>query len=401
MRERSVKNNYKADFPLLANSDLIYLDSAATSQKPQCVIDALTNYYQTQNANVHRALYGLGEAATAEYEQARKKVAGFINSEADEVIFTKGTTQGLNWIANGFAEQVLKPGDEILISIEEHHSNLVPWQIIAQKTGAKLVYVYLTADLNFDYADFEVKLNSKTKIVALHHMSNVLGNILDISKLAELTHNFGAYLVVDGAQAAAHTVLDMKKFDCDFYAFSGHKMFGPMGIGVLFGKRELLAKMQPVEYGGEMINEVSEQSADFKAAPLKFEAGTQNVAGAIGLGVAIDYLKQVGITNIEKVDLDLSKYAKNKLEEIDGITIYGHNHGIISFNLDGVHPHDVASFLDADDLCLRAGHHCAEPLMNYLKIPACLRASFSIYNDYSDVDALANSLKKIKEFFGK
>ncbi|KRM51286.1 SufS family cysteine desulfurase [Lactobacillus jensenii] len=396
-----MKNNYKADFPLLANSDLIYLDSAATSQKPQCVIDALTNYYQTQNANVHRALYGLGEAATAEYEQARKKVAGFINSEADEVIFTKGTTQGLNWIANGFAEQVLKPGDEILISIEEHHSNLVPWQIIAQKTGAKLVYVYLTADLNFDYADFEVKLNSKTKIVALHHMSNVLGNILDISKLAELTHNFGAYLVVDGAQAAAHTVLDMKKFDCDFYAFSGHKMFGPMGIGVLFGKRELLAKMQPVEYGGEMINEVSEQSADFKAAPLKFEAGTQNVAGAIGLGVAIDYLKQVGITNIEKVDLDLSKYAKNKLEEIDGITIYGHNHGIISFNLDGVHPHDVASFLDADDLCLRAGHHCAEPLMNYLKIPACLRASFSIYNDYSDVDALANSLKKIKEFFGK
>lgn len=393
-----MKNNYKADFPLLANSDLIYLDSAATSQKPQCVIDALTNYYQTQNANVHRALYGLGEAATAEYEQARKKVAGFINSEADEVIFTKGTTQGLNWIANGFAEQVLKPGDEILISIEEHHSNLVPWQIIAQKTGAKLVYVYLTADLNFDYADFEVKLNSKTKIVALHHMSNVLGNILDISKLAELTHNFGAYLVVDGAQAAAHTVLDMKKFDCDFYAFSGHKMFGPMGIGVLFGKRELLAKMQPVEYGGEMINEVSEQSADFKAAPLKFEAGTQNVAGAIGLGVAIDYLKQVGITNIEKVDLDLSKYAKNKLEEIDGITIYGHNHGIISFNLD---PHDVASFLDADDLCLRAGHHCAEPLMNYLKIPACLRASFSIYNDYSDVDALANSLKKIKEFFGK
>lgn len=396
-----MKNNYKADFPLLANSDLIYLDSAATSQKPQCVIDALTNYYQTQNANVHRALYGLGEAATAEYEQARKKVAGFINSEADEVIFTKGTTQGLNWIANGFAEQVLKPGDEILISIEEHHSNLVPWQIIAQKTGAKLVYVYLTADLNFDYADFEVKLNSKTKIVALHHMSNVLGNILDISKLAELTHNFGAYLVVDGAQAAAHTVLDMKKFDCDFYAFSGHKMFGPMGIGVLFGKRELLAKMQPVEYGGEMINEVSEQSADFKAAPLKFEAGTQNVAGAIGLGVAIDYLKQVGITNIEKVDLDLSKYAKNKLEEIDGITIYGHNHGIISFNLDGVHPHDVASFLDADDLCLRAGHHCAEPLMNYLKIPACLRASFSIYNDYSDVDALANSLKKIKEFFRK
>ena len=396
-----MKNNYKAEFPLLANSDLIYLDSAATSQKPQCVIDALTNYYQTQNANVHRALYGLGEAATAEYEQARKKVAGFINSEADEVIFTKGTTQGLNWIANGFAEQVLKPGDEILISIEEHHSNLVPWQIIAQKTGAKLVYVYLTADLNFDYADFEVKLNSKTKIVALHHMSNVLGNILDISKLAELTHNFGAYLVVDGAQAAAHTVLDMKKFDCDFYAFSGHKMFGPMGIGVLFGKRELLAKMQPVEYGGEMINEVSEQSADFKAAPLKFEAGTQNVAGAIGLGVAIDYLKQVGITNIEKVDLDLSKYAKNKLEEIDGITIYGHNHGIISFNLDGVHPHDVASFLDADDLCLRAGHHCAEPLMNYLKIPACLRASFSIYNDYSDVDALANSLKKIKEFFGK
>ena len=396
-----MKNNYKADFPLLANYDLIYLDSAATSQKPQCVIDALTNYYQTQNANVHRALYGLGEAATAEYEQARKKVAGFINSEADEVIFTKGTTQGLNWIANGFAEQVLKPGDEILISIEEHHSNLVPWQIIAQKTGAKLVYVYLTADLNFDYADFEVKLNSKTKIVALHHMSNVLGNIHDISKLAELTHNFGAYLVVDGAQAAAHTVLDMKKFDCDFYAFSGHKMFGPMGIGVLFGKRELLAKMQPVEYGGEMINEVSEQSADFKAAPLKFEAGTQNVAGAIGLGVAIDYLKQVGITNIEKVDLDLSKYAKNKLEEIDGITIYGHNHGIISFNLDGVHPHDVASFLDADDLCLRAGHHCAEPLMNYLKIPACLRASFSIYNDYSDVDALANSLKKIKEFFGK
>lgn len=237
-----MKNNYKADFPLLKNSDLIYLDSAATSQKPQCVIDAVTNYYQSQNANVHRALYGLGEATTAKYEQARKHVADFINANQDEVIFTKGTTQGLNWVANGFAQSILKPGDEILISIEEHHSNLVPCQIIAKKTGAKLVYVYLTPNLEFDYDDYEAKLNSKTKIVALHHMSNVLGNILDLSKIAKLAHRFGAYLVVDGAQAAAHTEIDVQKFDCDFYAFSGHKMLGPMGIGVLFGKKICLSK---------------------------------------------------------------------------------------------------------------------------------------------------------------
>jgi cysteine desulfurase, sufS subfamily len=397
-----VKNNYKADFPLLKNSDLIYLDSAATSQKPQCVIDRLSKYYQSQNANVHRALYGLGEATTAKYEQARKHVADFINADQDEVIFTKGTTQGLNWVANGFAQSILKPGDEILISIEEHHSNLVPWQIIAKKTGAKLVYVYLTPNLEFDYDDYEAKLNSKTKIVALHHMSNVLGNILDLSKIAKLAHSFGAYLVVDGAQAAAHIEIDVQKFDCDFYAFSGHKMLGPMGIGVLFGKKNLLNQMTPVEYGGEMISEVSQQSVSFKSSPLKFEAGTQNVAGAIGLDTAINYLKQVGISNVKAIDYELCKYARSRLEEIGGVSIYGEaNNGIISFNLDGIHPHDVVSFLDADKLCLRAGHHCAEPLMNYLKIPACLRASFYIYNDFSDIDALVKSLNKIKEFFGK
>ncbi|WP_429971631.1 aminotransferase class V-fold PLP-dependent enzyme [Fructilactobacillus sp. Tb1] len=402
-------HNYKADFPIL-NKDFqgeprIYLDSAATSQKPQMVIDAISDFYCTNNANVHRGVGRMSQVATEKYEAARQTVADFINAPSSRnVVFTRSTTESLNWIATGYAAQVLKPDDEIIISVAEHHSNVIPWQQVAKQTGAKLVFVNLDTNGQIDLADFQKKLSAKTKIVSLNHISNVLGSINPIAKIAQLTHQFGAKLVVDAAQSAPHLKLDVQKLDADFLAFSGHKMLGPTGIGVLYGKMDVLEAMQPVQFGGEMIDEVSQQTATWQPVPIKFEAGTPNIVGAIGLAAAIDYLNQIGMDNIEKIEHKLVKQCLAELKQIDGITIYGPQNadqhtGVISFNLMGLHPHDVSTGLDLEGIEVRAGHHCAQPLMQYLGVESTVRASFYFYNTPADVQKLIEAIKTVKEFF--
>ena len=396
-----------ADFPILDqkvnDEPLVYLDNAATTQKPKQVLAAIENYYQKDNANVHRGVHSLAERATKSYEAARDKVARFIKaSSSREVIFTRGTTTSLNWLAN-YAAESLQAGDEVLISVMEHHSNLIPWQEACKKTGAKLVYVYLK-DGCLDMDDLRAKLTSKTKFVALAHVSNVLGTINPIKEIAGLAHQVGALLVVDGAQSAPHMKIDVQDLDVDFFAFSGHKMAGPTGIGVLYGKEKYLQLMSPVEFGGEMIDFVYEQEATWKELPWKFEAGTPNIAGAIGLGAAIDYLEEVGMEAVEAHERELMNYLFPKLQAMEGLTIYGsqdlaRRSGVISFNLDGLHPHDVATALDYEGVAVRAGHHCAQPLLAYLDLPATVRASFYIYNSKADCDKLLDALEKTKEFF--
>lgn len=396
------------DFPILAqkinDQPLTYLDNAATTQKPQAVIDALVHYYEFDNANIHRGVYTLAERATEQYEGVRQQVAKFIHAESDEVIFTRGTTTSLNWVALGFGAQVLQPGDEIVITVMEHHSNLVPWQQVAQKTGAKLRYVEITADGELDLAQYGELLNAKTKIVAFTHVSNVLGTINPVKKMTEMAHAVGAYVVIDGAQAAGHFPIDMVSLDCDFYAFSGHKIYGPTGIGILYGKRELLTEMQPVEFGGEMINLVTRQKTDFKAAPEKFEAGTMPIAQVIGLGAAIDYIQSIGWSAIEAQEGKVTAAAYQLLKDIPGVEIYGPQIGssrsaLVTFNLNGVHPHDVATVLDTQGVAVRAGHHCAQPLMETLGVSSTTRASFGLYNNLTDVKRLAAAVRAAKEFF--
>ena len=397
----------KQDFPILDqivnDEPLVYLDNAATTQKPKQVLAAIENYYLRDNANVHRGVHTLAERATAAYEAARERVRSFINAASSrEVLFTRGTTTSLNWVAQ-FAAESLQPGDEVLISIMEHHSNVIPWQEACRKTGAKLVYVYLK-DGALDMEDFCAKLNERTKFVSLAHASNVLGIINPIKKIAQLVHQQGALLVVDGAQSIPHMEIDVRDLDVDFFAFSGHKMAGPTGIGVLYGKEELLEQMLPVEFGGEMIDFVYEQEATWKELPWKFEAGTPNMAGAIGLAAAIDYLEDLGMDAIAQHEQDLISYVFPKLQAVEGLTIYGsqdlaQRSGVIAFNLDGLHPHDVATALDYEGVAVRAGHHCAQPLLTYLQVPATVRASFYIYNTYADCDKLVEALEKTKEFF--
>ena len=397
----------KQDFPILDqivnDEPLVYLDNAATTQKPKQVLAAIENYYLRDNANVHRGVHTLAERATASYEAARERVRSFINAASSrEVLFTRGTTTGLNWVAQ-FAAERLQPGDEVLISIMEHHSNVIPWQEACRKTGAKLVYVYLK-DGALDMEDFLAKLNERTKFVSLAHASNVLGIINPIKEIAQLVHQQGALLVVDGAQSIPHMKIDVQDLDVDFFAFSGHKMAGPTGIGVLYGKEELLEQMSPVEFGGEMIDFVYEQEATWKELPWKFEAGTPNMAGAIGLAAAIDYLEDLGMDAIAQHEQDLISYVFPKLQAVEGLTIYGsqdlaQRSGVIAFNLDGLHPHDVATALDYEGVAVRAGHHCAQPLLTYLQVPATVRASFYIYNTYADCDKLVDALEKTKEFF--
>lgn len=397
----------KQDFPILDqivnDEPLVYLDNAATTQKPKQVLAAIENYYLRDNANVHRGVHTLAERATAAYEAARERVRSFINAASSrEVLFTRGTTTSLNWVAQ-FAAESLQPGDEVLISIMEHHSNVIPWQEACRKTGAKLVYVYLK-DGALDMEDFCAKLNERTKFVSLAHASNVLGIINPIKKIAQLVHQQGALLVVDGAQSIPHMEIDVRDLDVDFFAFSGHKMAGPTGIGVLYGKEELLEQMSPVEFGGEMIDFVYEQEATWKELPWKFEAGTPNMAGAIGLAAAIDYLEDLGMDAIAQHEQDLISYVFPKLQAVEGLTIYGsqdlaQRSGVIAFNLDGLHPHDVATALDYEGVAVRAGHHCAQPLLTYLQVPATVRASFYIYNTYADCDKLVEALEKTKEFF--
>ena len=397
----------RRDFPILDqivnDEPLVYLDNAATTQKPTQILEAIAAYYEKDNANVHRGVHTLAERATAAYEAARERVRSFIHAASTkEVLFTRGTTTGLNWVAR-YAESVLQPGDEVLISVMEHHSNTIPWQEACKKTGARLIYAYLK-DGMLDLADFRSKLTEKTRFVALAHVSNVLGVVNPIKEIAELVHQANALLVVDGAQSVPHMKIDVQDLGVDFFAFSGHKMLGPTGIGVFYGKEELLERMSPVEFGGEMIDFVYEQEATWKELPWKFEAGTPNIAGAIGLAVAIDYLDKIGMETVHQYEQELIAYVFPKLQAVEGLTIYGsedlaQRSGVISFNLAGLHPHDVATALDYEGVAVRAGHHCAQPLLSYLGVAATVRASFYLYNTKADCDKLVEALQKTKEFF--
>ena len=392
----------KKDFPIFSGSDLVYLDNAATTQKPQSVLDEVDSLYSEANANVHRALYSLGSEATERFENSRKKVAKYIGANSEkEIVFTSGTTESINLLARSIGN-TLKPGDEILISEMEHHSNIVPWQMAAQRTGATLKYLSIKKTGDLDISNSEKYFTSNTKIVSLTHVSNVLGTINPIKKLSEKAHQVGAIMIVDGAQGASHMPVDVKELGCDFYAFSGHKMLGPTGIGVLWGKTEYLEEMDPFMGGGEMINTVTMESSTWNEIPYKFEAGTPNFAQAVGLGAAIDYLQNIGMNNIATHEQMLIKYALGKLNQIDGLRIHGSakdRSGVISFNMDGIHPHDLAQFLNEDNIAIRVGHHCAQPLMKALGETATARMSFYIYNDESDVDKFCESLETIKNYF--
>lgn len=399
----------KEDFPILKQTvndePLIYLDNAATTQKPKQVLQAVQDYYFHDNANVHRGVHTLAERATRSYEESRETVRAFINaSSTKEVLFTRGTTTALNWVAKGFGDLVVEEGDEIYITPMEHHSNIVPWQQLALRKRATLKYLPLTEDAVVDMEKAKEIISEKGKILAICHASNVMGSIHSIPQLAELIHQVGGYIVVDGAQSVPHTKVDVQALNADFFAFSGHKMCGPTGIGVLYGKQALLERMEPVEYGGEMIDFVYDETSTWTELPWKFEAGTPNIAGAIGLKAAIEYLQAIGMDEIERHEQKLMAHLMPQLSDIEGLSIYGPTDytkrtGIVTFNLDGVHPHDLATAFDMEGIAIRAGHHCAQPLMRYLDTPATARASFYFYNTKEDVDQFVVSLKKIKEFF--
>ncbi|EPM6711643.1 cysteine desulfurase [Listeria innocua] len=400
----------RADFPILAQEinekPLAYLDNAATSQKPKQVIEALTHYYEFDNANVHRGVHTLAARATDAYESARGKVAKFIHArEVAEIIFTRGTTSAINLVVDSYAEANIEAGDEIVISYLEHHSNLIPWQQLAKRKGAVLKYIELEEDGTISVEQAKKTIGEKTKIVVLAHVSNVLGTITPIKEIAAIAHQFGAVILVDGAQAVPHMEVNVVDLDADFYAFSGHKMMAPTGIGALYGKRELLDAMEPTEFGGEMIDFVELYDSTWKELPWKFEAGTPIIGGAIALGAAIDYLAEVGLANIHAHEQALASYAIEEMSKIEGITIYGPKDaskrcGLVTFNLEGAHPHDIATILDEDGIAIRAGHHCAQPLMKWLDVSSTARASFYIYNTKEEIDALIDGLKLTKEYFG-
>ncbi|KRM28519.1 SufS family cysteine desulfurase [Schleiferilactobacillus harbinensis] len=399
----------KTDFPMWQGADAVpdavYLDSAATAQKPQAVIDALVHYYTRQNANVHRGVYTLAEQATEAYENARQTVADFIHAEdTANIIFTRGTTESLNWIAQSWGGTHIQAGDEIIITIMEHHSNLVPWQQLALRTGAKLRYVDIDDQGLLDMPAYRAMLSARTKIVAVTQVSNVLGTINPIQEIGQLAHAAGAILVVDGAQSAPHMPVDVQALGADFFAFSGHKMLGPTGIGVLYGKMALLEAMPPIEFGGEMISKVEKFQTTWADIPWRFEGGTPNIAGAIGLAAAIRYLQAIGLDKIRDHERALTTYALDQLKAIPGLTIYGpqdaaRRGGVIAFTLNGVHPHDLATVLDTQQVAVRAGHHCAQPLMQRLGVVATARASFYLYNGQADVDRLVAAVNEAKEFF--
>ena len=397
----------KKDFPILEKRDISYLDSGATTQKPNQVIDEIEKYYKNYNANPHRGAYSLSIEATEEYENTRTKIAKFINAKnREEIIFTKNATESLNLIAYSYGLENLKKNDEIVISIMEHHSNLVPWQNVAKTTGAKLNYMYINNEFELSDEEIESKITDKTKIVGITHVSNVLGTVNNVEKIIKYAHKKGAIVVVDGSQSIPHMKIDVQKMNPDFFVFSGHKMLAPLGIGVLYGKKEILNKMNPFLMGGDMIEYVYEQNTTFAPLPNKFEAGTQNVEGVIGLGAAIDYIEKIGYDNINKLETEIVDYARQELNKLDFITLYmtpnKKNHqGVISFNIKGVHPHDVASILDGNGVCVRSGNHCAQPLMRYLGIDSTCRASFYIYNTKEDVDRLVDALKKAYGMFEK
>ncbi|WP_210471154.1 cysteine desulfurase [Sporosarcina sp. 6E9] len=404
-----LNKDIRKHFPILQQEinghPLVYLDSAATSQKPQQVIDAMSNYYEKDNSNVHRGVHTLGNQATEAYEGARDKVRDFINAKSrEEIIFTRGTTTSLNIVAQSYGRANVGEGDEIVITHMEHHSNIIPWQQLAKEKGAVLKFIDLEEDGTITLDKVRETVTERTKIVSIMHVSNVLGTVNPIKEITEIAHANGAIMVVDGAQAAPHMKVDVQQLDCDFYAFSGHKMVGPTGIGVLYGKKELLNKMEPVEFGGEMIDFVGLYESTWKELPWKFEGGTPIIAGAVGLGAAIDYLEEIGLDNVEKHEQHLAEYAMKKMSEVEGVTIYGplepeKRASLITFNLNDVHPHDLATVLDMHGIAVRAGHHCCQPLMKWLDVSATARASFYIYNTEEDVDRLVDGLRIAKEYF--
>lgn len=397
------------DFPILSvlenGKRLVYLDNAATTQKPLAVLNTVESYNKQDNANPHRGVYELGARATKAHEDSRSIVSGFLNASTDEIIFTQNTTESLNLVAYSYGMEFLKEGDEIVLSVAEHHSNLVPWQRVSKVTGAKLVYLYPDAFGHLTEEELDQKITSKTRLIAVAQVSNVLGIEIPVASIVRRARKAGAVVVLDCAQSVPHMPVDVKALDVDFAAFSGHKLYAPMGIGVLYGKKEILDKMPPFLTGGDMIGNVHEQSSTYAEVPRRFEAGTRNVGGEVGLAAAIGYLNSLGWDNIQNHERDLMIRALNGLAEIPHITVYGDlspdkRHGVIAFNVEDVHPHDTASLLDSDGITIRAGHHCAQPLMEYLKINSCVRASFGIYNTPEDVDALINSLKNVRRWMG-
>jgi cysteine desulfurase/selenocysteine lyase len=394
-------NKVRADFPILSRTingkPLVYFDNGATSQKPQIVIDAIAKYYQEINANIHRGVHTLSQLATDAYEEARGKIQNHINAKfTHEVIFTSGTTHGINAVANGFAS-LLHPGDEVLVSALEHHSNIVPWQMLCEKTGAILKVIPMDENGELVMAEYDKLLSNKTKIVTVNHISNALGTVNPVKYIIDKAHEFGAAILIDGAQAVPHLKPDVQALDCDFYVFSGHKMCGPTGTGILYGKEAWLNKLPPYQGGGEMIKEVTFEKTTYADLPHKFEAGTPDIAGGIVLGTAVDYLNSIGFDNIQQQELELLEYATKRLLEIEGLKIYGtakEKTSVVSFNIEGIHPYDIGTIIDKLGIAVRTGHHCAQPIMNYFDIPGTIRASFSFYNTKEEIDVMVQAVKK-------
>jgi cysteine desulfurase/selenocysteine lyase len=406
MSENSVDfTQVRAQFPILETVEngqpLVYLDSGATSQKPQRVIEVLDKYYREENANVHRGVYGLSERATEKYEGARETVRGFLNAKSTkEIVFVRGTTEAINLVAHSWAAENLKEDDEVIVTEMEHHSNIVPWQLLRDKLGIRLTVLRMNQNGEVCLKALQGLVSEKTKLVSVTHMSNALGSINPVKEMAEIAHSVGAKIMVDGAQATPHMTVDVRDLNCDFYALSGHKMYGPTGIGVLYAKEALLEVMPPYQGGGDMIYSVTFDKTEYNVLPYKFEAGTPHISGAIGLAAAMDFLNEIGLDNVAEYESELLSYATEKLSQIDGLRIIGqaeNKGGVISFVIDGVHPHDMATLMDQDGIAVRASHHCAMPVMQYFNVPATIRASFGVYNNLSDIDRLVASIQDAKE----
>ena len=397
----------RKDFPILHQmingKPLIYLDNAATSQKPKNVIDAIETYYREYNSNIHRGVHTLSENATETYESSRLKIKNFINANSTkEIVFVRGATEAINLVAQSLGRDSLNENDEIIITELEHHSNIVPWQLLSQQTGAKLKFIPINNKGELIEEEYKKLLNKKTRIVAVGHISNALGTINPIETIITMAHEYDAKVLIDGAQAAPHTLIDVKKLDCDFYVFSGHKVFGPTGVGVLYGKEALLEKMPPYQGGGDMIKRVTMTETQYNDLPYKFEAGTPNISGVIGLGAAIDYVNEIGLENISQYENELLNYANQLASEITGLKFIGtakQKTSILSFTLKGIHPHDIGTILNNEGIAIRTGHHCAMPVMERFKIPATSRASFAFYNTHEEIDALIKAIDKCKKVF--
>ena len=402
-----LQSEIKSDFPTLNQkingNDLVYLDNAATTQKPNSVINSVSEYYKKTNSNIHRGVHTLSQEATEKYENARMKIAKFINSTTEkEIIFVRGATEAINLVANSYARPLLQPNDQIIITEMEHHANIVPWQIVCKEKEAELKILPMNSKGELIVDELEKIITNKTKFMAINHVSNSLGTINDVRKIVEIAHKHNIRILIDGAQAVQHIPIDVKEINADFYCFSGHKIYAPTGIGILYGKKKLLDEMPPYQGGGDMIKSVTFEKTIYNDVPNKFEAGTPNISGAIGLGTAIDYIQDIGIDNIAKHESDLLNYATEKIKEIKGVKIIGNakdKASVLSFTMENIHPHDIGTIMDSHGVAIRAGNHCTQPVMDFYSIPATARASFAIYNDKTDVDKLISSVKKTMEVF--